>query len=113
MGPPALPRDEDGRRRRRHSLRTPVVRPALNRGATMARMKNGLTIASFCVLAMVSLAHAETFRCGRWIVTGDMTLSELTKKCGAPASRTSSKRDVRVYNNRTGFSPKVGESTIE
>jgi hypothetical protein len=57
-------------------------------------------------------ASAETFRCGQSIVTVDMTVSELTNKCGAPTSRESKTEDVKA-RNKYGMSVKNGETTTE
>jgi hypothetical protein len=58
-------------------------------------------------------ASAETFRCGKWIIGQDVTLAELTQKCGTPTSRTSRIEDVRAPNQYTGGMQKVGETVIE
>jgi len=59
-------------------------------------------------------AHAdEAFRCGKWIITSEMTLGELEAKCGPPASRASRTEDVRVRNRNTGLMMTTGQTTIE
>jgi hypothetical protein len=59
-------------------------------------------------------AHAdEAFRCGKWIVTSEMTLGEITSRCGPPASRSSRTEDVQVRNRNTGLMMKTGQTTIE
>lgn len=59
-------------------------------------------------------AHAdETFRCGKWVVDSDLSVPELTAKCGQPVSKTSRTEDVMARNASTGLMFKVGESTIE
>jgi Protein of unknown function (DUF2845) len=66
------------------------------------------------VLAGAAAAHAdEAFRCGKWVITSELTLGEITSKCGAPASRTSRTEDVRVRNQNTGLMMTTGETTIE
>ena len=67
------------------------------------------------VVALGALgAHAdEAFRCGTWVITSEMTVSEISAKCGPPASRTSRTEDVRVRNKRTGLMMKAGTTTIE
>lgn len=55
----------------------------------------------------------ENFRCGKWIVSSEMPLSELLEKCGEPAARTSTTEDVLVRNNNTGLVNKVGETVKE
>jgi hypothetical protein len=70
-----------------------------------------------CVLAVIAnplYAHAdEPFRCGKWIVSSELTLDELTAKCGQPSTRNSNTQDVMVRNPNTGLVRKTGESTIE
>ena len=50
------------------------------------------------VLALAALfsavARAENFRCGQWIASPDMSVSELLGKCGAPSSKTVVEEDV-------------------
>jgi hypothetical protein len=59
-------------------------------------------------------AHAdEAFRCGKWIVTSEMTLGEITSRCGPPAARSSRTEDVQVRNRNTGLMMKTGQTTIE
>jgi hypothetical protein len=50
----------------------------------------------------------ETFRCGSWLVTADISVSELLRKCGKPSSQQVSTQDAR---NEHGI--KVGTSTTE
>lgn len=42
---------------------------------------------------------AEQFRCGQWVVSQEVSIAELVKKCGEPTSKASSKQDVWI---RTG-----------
>ena len=58
-------------------------------------------------------ATAESFRCGKWIIDEETTLTELTQKCGQPTSTESRTEDVRQRNQYTGGHMKVGETTIE
>lgn len=63
------------------------------------------------VLLMVApaiCAGDETFRCGSWLVTADISVADLLKKCGEPSSQQASTQDVR---NEHGV--KVGTSTTE
>ena len=60
-----------------------------------------------------SWASAETFRCGKWVIDAEVTLSDLTEKCGMPTSRSSRVEDVRARNQYTGGMQKVGETVIE
>jgi hypothetical protein len=74
----------------------------------MTRIRIAGTMA--CLLPVA--AHAETFRCGQSLVTSEMTVSELTNKCGAPTSRESKTEDVKVRNQH-GLMIKIGETTTE
>jgi hypothetical protein len=66
------------------------------------------------VAAGMPCAHAdEPFRCGKWVVTSEMTVGEITARCGAPASRTSRTDDVRVRNRNNGLMLKAGQTTVE
>ena len=65
------------------------------------------------LLGSVPAFADESFSCGQSIVTSEMTLGEITAKCGQPASRTSRTEDVRVRSQHTGGMAKVGETTIE
>ena len=58
-------------------------------------------------------AHAETFRCGQWIASPDMSVDELLQKCGAPTQQTSETVDVYGPAVSGGGHVKRGTSTIE
>ncbi len=49
---------------------------------------------SALLLSATALAD-ETFRCGQWIITADLSLSELQGKCGEPTSKTHEEVEVR------------------
>jgi hypothetical protein len=58
-------------------------------------------------------AHAdESIRCGRWVVDSSVTVDELLKKCGEPASVRSEEADVRSIGPN-GAMIKVGTSVTE
>ena len=69
-----------------------------------------LTTATCAFLVMVPglCMSDETFRCGSWLVTADISVSELLRKCGKPSSQQVSTQEVR---NEHGV--KVGTSTTE
>ena len=54
----------------------------------------------------------ESFRCGKWIASSDMSIEELETKCGEPTSRAASTEDV-LARNQFGLMSKVGESAKE
>ncbi len=71
--------------------------------------------AALCVLAVMTPGIAtcdESFRCGQWLVTSDMAVAELLKKCGEPSSRQVSTEDVRAHV-AGGGSQKLGTTTRE
>jgi hypothetical protein len=83
------------------------------RGATIRAMKASIVfVAALLVLPMAASAD-ESFRCGKWIASSDMSLEELVQKCGEPASRTTEVQDVMVRNRDNGLMRKVGETQIE
>lgn len=61
----------------------------------------------------VAPAVAETFRCGQWIASPDMTVGELLEKCGTPTNRTVEEVDVYGPTVAGGGRVKRGTSTIE
>jgi hypothetical protein len=65
------------------------------------------------VLFVSQPAYAETFRCGQWIVSEDMSVEELLQKCGEPTEKTA--ETIDVYGPTVSGSGRVkrGTSTIE
>ncbi len=59
----------------------------------------------------VTLARAETMRCGSWVVSPDTTVDDLLKKCGPPTTRQITREDVLARGVAGSF--KVGESVTE
>ncbi len=55
----------------------------------------------------------ETFRCGKWLITSDLTLGEIIAKCGPPAVRTSRTEDVHVMRRDNGRMMRSGTTTVE
>jgi hypothetical protein len=55
----------------------------------------------------------ETFRCGKWLVTSELTPEQLAEKCGPPTFHDSRTEDVMVRNRNTGLMVKTGETRIE
>ena len=58
-------------------------------------------------------AAAETFRCGSWIATPEMTVDELLEKCGEPTSKTVDVVDVHGPNANGAGNSKRGTVTVE
>ena len=76
---------------------------------------NQAAIATCATLAVILLAipvHAESFRCGQWIASPDMSVEELLDKCGEPTSRTVETVDVYGHSAQGGRI-KTGTSTVE
>jgi hypothetical protein len=65
------------------------------------------------LLVLGDAALAETFRCGPWIVSEDVSVPELLEKCGEPTHKSSETLDV--YGPATTGSGRVkrGTTTIE
>ena len=68
-------------------------------------------VASVLSLLPMGVA-AETFRCGQSVVTAEMSVGELTSKCGPPTAREGKTEDVKV-RNKYGLMVKIGETTTE
>ena len=73
-------------------------------------MKPAFAISLLATLLPLS-ASAESFRCGKWIVTEATTVDELVHKCGAPSTHESKTEDIKAHNH--GLLVKVGETTTE
>lgn len=73
-------------------------------------LRAGLLVA---LLAVAGTGRTESFRCGQWIASPEMSVEELLDKCGAPT--TKSVETIDVYGPATSGSGRVkrGTSTIE
>ena len=67
-----------------------------------------ITMCALLVIVPGVCMSEEFFRCGSWLVSADVSVAELLKKCGKPSSQEASTQDVR---NEYGV--KVGTSTTE
>jgi hypothetical protein len=65
-------------------------------------------------LALLPFAASadESFRCGKWIVSSSMTVTELSQKCGAPTYHETTTEDVRARSINGGM-VKVGETVTD
>lgn len=72
------------------------------------RLQLALTAALLAALP----AHAETFRCGQWIATKDMSVAELLERCGEPTTRSVRQEDI-FARGAGGGTHRIGTSTIE
>jgi hypothetical protein len=66
------------------------------------------------VAASATLAHAdESMRCGRWVVSSELSVQELLSKCGEPTRKESETSDVRARHSNANGTFVVGQSTTE
>jgi Protein of unknown function (DUF2845) len=80
-------------------------------GATIGAMKISM-LGAVALLWPLAASADETFRCGKWIASSAMTVTELIQKCGEPTSRESETEDVMARNHNVGLMVKVGETTV-
>ena len=73
------------------------------------------TIATMVAVPLSVAAHAadSNFRCGKWVASRDMSVTELRAKCGEPASRETRVEDVLSRNRNTGLMYKSGVTQVE
>lgn len=71
-----------------------------------------VTCAALAVFLLAPAARAESFRCGQWIASPDMSVQELLEKCGEPTTRTVETVDV-FGRSAQGGRIKTGTSTVE
>jgi hypothetical protein len=76
-------------------------------------MKSSLNLATALLLLPLAASADESFRCGKWIASSEMSVPELLQKCGEPASKSRETKDVMARNNNVGLLVKVGETTVE
>lgn len=76
-------------------------------------MNSACRLGLLAVLTIGAAQADETFRCGKWVVSSEVTLGELKSKCGPPSSSSSRTEDVRVRNRNTGLMMTTGQTTIE
>lgn len=57
-------------------------------------------------------AQAETFRCGQWIASPDMSVEELLEKCGEPTAKSVEVVDVYA-RTPAGGRVRTGTSTVQ
>jgi hypothetical protein len=75
------------------------------------RDKLELLIATIALGVAISAEAGESFRCGQWIITDELTLAELRAKCGEPSSKTA--ETVQVRGKAGTGSVSRGTSTTE
>ncbi len=75
-------------------------------------VRDGVVAIVLSFLICVS-ARAETFRCGQWIASPDMSVEELLEKCGEPTSKSVEVIDIYGPTVAGAGRVKRGTSTIE
>ena len=66
----------------------------------------------FAFASVPLAAHAESMRCGKWVVSEAASTSEIVEKCGEPQKKDVQKEDV-VTRNPGGYVTKRGEQVTE
>lgn len=75
-------------------------------------MRIGRILAGTVLLSLSVAAGAETFRCGQWIASRDMSVAELLEKCGEPTTKSVRQEDI-FAKSAGGGTHRIGTSTIE
>lgn len=78
----------------------------------MTRLPLSLAAAALGVVAVLPSARAETFRCGQWIASPDMSVGELLEKCGEPTTKNVEVVDTYA-RTAAGGRIRTGTSTVE
>ena len=60
------------------------------------------SLALAATLLVAQPAAAETFRCGQWIASKDMSVAELLEKCGEPTTKSVRYEDNLREERRRG-----------
>jgi transmembrane protein TMEM174 (potassium channel)/uncharacterized protein DUF2845 len=81
-------------------------------GGLMSHSCRTLVLLAACLI-VATPAAAETFRCGQWIASPDMSVEELLEKCGAPTSKTVEVIDVYGPSDAGKGKIKRGTITVE
>jgi hypothetical protein len=76
-------------------------------------LRPALVLLALCSAIAVPATADETFRCGKWLVSSDLTPEEVAEKCGPPTFHDSRTEDILVRNRNTGLMIKTGETRIE
>jgi hypothetical protein len=63
-------------------------------------------------MLLAQMASAETFRCGQWIASKDMSVTELLEKCGEPTTKSVRYEDI-FAKSAGGGTNRIGTATIE
>ena len=89
-----------------------TVSEAVGRGFDSRRARQFIVLLA-AGLALSGAAQAETFRCGQWIASPDMSVEELVEKCGEPNHKDVEVIDVFGPNASGAGNVKRGTVTVE
>jgi hypothetical protein len=78
-------------------------------------MRHKLITGAALLVGIANLAHGETIRCGSRLVDASVTVEELVRKCGEPASKRVEEQDVwvRSPNDLSSYTRKIGTTITE
>jgi hypothetical protein len=76
-------------------------------------MRHELITATAVLVGIANPAHSETIRCGSWLVDASVTVEELVRKCGEPASKQIEQEDVRVRSPYDSSTRVIGTTINE
>ena len=76
-------------------------------------MRHELITATALLLGIANPAHSETIRCGSWLVDASVTVEELVRKCGEPASKRAVEQDVWARSPNDSSTRIVGTTVTE
>jgi hypothetical protein len=65
------------------------------------------------LMVVSAVAWSDSFYCGQWIASEDMSVGELLTKCGQPTRKESETVDIRSRTDSGRGSIKRGETTVE
>jgi hypothetical protein len=71
-----------------------------------------IAVLTFVFAGVPLAAHAESMRCGKWVVSETASTAEILEKCGAPQKKDVSHEDVYTRNT-LGNTNKVGVKVTE
>jgi len=70
-------------------------------------------ILTLLLLLPLAASADETFRCGNWIVSSDLTVDDLLKKCGEPTDKKIDVQEIKVRNRDYNLMTSQGTTTTE
>jgi len=76
-------------------------------------MRHKLIATAALLLGIANPVHSETIRCGSWLVDASVTVEELVRKCGEPASKRAEEQDIRVRSPNDSSTRIVGTTVTE